>query len=420
MVKKIMKGKMFLLLLSVFLVGLVSALPVYLAPLDGSGHLQPDMVFNYTFNFTTEASCSGVLISNKRVITTDSRGMGFVELNLSGLTERPNYLCKYRNGVLRRVYNFSDVVFGKVWASGLNVAGDANVSGNLDAKYFVGDGSKLTGLPTAGNSSWNQSLADSLYYGVANSFGFYNSTTLGFLSQLTNNLGIGNWSADKSYYVPYAGADRELDLGNNDFKVGSGLFVNGTSGLIGLGTVTPSVRLDVSGDAKISGNLTAGRLSGDGSGLTNLNLDGHKSSFFMPLNKSVVGDFDFNGGWTSGGLSISKGDLYAQTLYVYNITSLGVNMLNVNGSMVPASGFDNTFDIGNSSLRWRDGFFGRDVYVGGDLDVGSGGFVVKSGDVGIGTSTPTSKLNVVGGMNISSSGTEVRVESNGDVNVFLG
>jgi hypothetical protein len=58
-------------------------------------------------------------------------------------------------------------------------------------------------------------------------------------------------------------------------------------------------------------------------------LDGYDSSFFMPLNQSVYGTFDFNGGWTGGGLSIDGGDLYAQTVYVYNITSLNVTEQNL-------------------------------------------------------------------------------------------
>ncbi len=43
------------------------------------------------------------------------------------------------------------------------------------ANYFQGDGSGITGVPGV-NASWNQSHADSLYYDLGNSFGFYNST----------------------------------------------------------------------------------------------------------------------------------------------------------------------------------------------------------------------------------------------------
>ncbi len=44
---------------------------------------------------------------------------------------------------------------------------------------------------------------------------------------------------------------------------------------------------------------------------------------------SVTGTFDFNGGWMNEGLTISGGDIYAQTGYFYNITSLNVTRQNL-------------------------------------------------------------------------------------------
>jgi len=51
--------------------------------------------------------------------------------------------------------------------------------------------------------------------------------------------------------------------------------------------------------------------------------------FFMPTNTSVFGNFSFNGGWTTGGLSIIDGDIYAQTGYFYNLTSLNITKQNL-------------------------------------------------------------------------------------------
>ena len=56
---------------------------------------------------------------------------------------------------------------------------------------------------------------------------------------------------------------------------------------------------------------------------------GHPSSFFMPLNNSVFGRFDFNGGWENGGASIIDGDGYFQTGFFFNITSLNVTQQNL-------------------------------------------------------------------------------------------
>ena len=58
--------------------------------------------------------------------------------------------------------------------------------------------------------------------------------------------------------------------------------------------------------------------------LTEERFDGKPSSFYMPNNKSVFGNFSFNGGWELGGLSIIDGDLYAQTGFFLNLTSLNI------------------------------------------------------------------------------------------------
>ncbi|MGY4884455.1 MAG: hypothetical protein ACP5NZ_02640, partial [Nanobdellota archaeon] len=98
-------------------------------------------------------------------------------------------------------------------------------------------------------------------------------------------------------------------------------------------------------------------------------LQGYNSSFFMPLNHSVYGQFDFNGGWLNDGLSIIDGNLYAQAGYFYNITGLDVNTLKVNGSLLPATGFDGIFDIGSADLRWKDLYLSENANINGTLYV---------------------------------------------------
>jgi len=100
---------------------------------------------------------------------------------------------------------------------------------------------------------------------------------------------------------------------------------------------------------------------------------------------NVTGQYDFNGGWTSNGLSIIDGNLYAQQGYFYQINSLQVANLEMNGSIIPD--MDNQFDLGNSSVRWRDLRLGRDAYI--------------NGSVGIGTTNLQYALNVIGGANFT-------------------
>ena len=81
---------------------------------------------------------------------------------------------------------------------------------------------------------------------------------------------------------------------------------------------------------------------------------------------NVTGVANFNGGWKSSGVTISGGNLFAQTIFVYNITSLAVNDLEINGSLVPD--LNNTFDIGNITQVYKNVYLSGDA---GDIYFGS-------------------------------------------------
>ena len=78
---------------------------------------------------------------------------------------------------------------------------------------------------------------------------------------------------------------------------------------------------------------------------------------------SFTGVQTFDGDWGDGGVRIDNGDLYAQNLFVQNITALNVSEMNTNGSFIPQ--INNTFDLGSDEKRWGNGYFGIDIFISG-------------------------------------------------------
>ncbi|MBM3228558.1 hypothetical protein FJZ20_01580, partial [Candidatus Pacearchaeota archaeon] len=323
--------------------------------------------FTFAFNITSNsnASCVGPIVYNHSVQeTTDTRGIVSLYLpqigsnggNLSSLDyDIQYYLCYYRNGTLKDFTQLGRVPYA-FRATQVNLSEII-----IDSNLTLGD------------------------FNVSAGSGFFN-----FLGSLVNRI--------TRIFVQDIDISGDAIITGN-LSVGTDiLFVDSGSNLIGIGTVTPQNILNVIGDINATTTVYAGEFSGPinwtnlqnypascgagqavqviGDTLTCVDvenattLDGYPASFFMPLNASVYGNFDFNDGWTGGGLSIVDGNIFAQTLYVYNITSLDVSNLNLNGSLFPQEGFDNTFDIGAADKRWRDLYVGRDADIARDLDVG--------------------------------------------------
>ncbi len=293
--------------------------------------------YAFVFNISTASDCSAVVYTNSTSLTTDSRGIiSYYLENVSLDYDQQYWLCYYRDGTLQNASKIARTPYTfrarNITLSGVEV--DSNL--NLTDAYNITD-------------------VD---------YGFFQY--LGSLLERVTKL-----------FVTDADISNNLTVGAN-LSVDSGtLFVDSNSDFVGINTTTPQNTLNVQGDLNVTGTIYGGSTDAT-------TLDGYDSSYFMPLNTSVVGDFDITGSldvdgdWTSGGVTIDGGDIYAQTIYVYNITSLNVT--------------EQDLTIVDALVVFGDTELKQNLTVGTNVL-----FVDSSTDrVGIGTTSPGTKLEVNG------------------------
>jgi hypothetical protein len=183
-------------------------------------------------------------------------------------------------------------------STGVNIAGYANLgtgnlltTGNVSAGFFIGNGSQLTGVDSAGkvangNSNVNIPTANgNITMGVAGNANIITVTGTGVNISGYANLGSGNlittgnvsgnFILGNGYYL--TGVD-QLNVGNAD---GANFIANGTSNVntpiangnitVGIGGVSNTVvftttGVNIAGYVNATGNLTAGNITTSGSG----------------------------------------------------------------------------------------------------------------------------------------------------------
>ncbi len=142
----------------------------------------------------------------------------------------------------------------------------------------------------------------------------------------------------------------------------------------------------LSRNAYINGNLGVGTTApGSKAGIAgNLAVGAAYSLLSAPVNGVIVEGNVGIGTTNPGAYALNvTGDVYVTG----TLTALGSVIFS--GGINPPS--DNAYDLGTADLRWRDLWLSRDAYV--------------NGNVGIGTTSPSGKLEVAGNLVISNSGT---------------
>ena len=314
------------------------------------------------------------------VIETSNLNVGNT-LHVEGGTAG-NLLSQFDGPVL---FNSKVTATGDLEAGSLFLQGSANVS----RKYTVGISTPTT-AGTAGDVIWKSAPTGGQNWGWVyttqnrwHPFGFISANpniNIGLFDQ----VGIGTTTP-----------------GDCTLKVGSGtsLFCVDSEG-VGVGTTANGYKLNVNGDTNIVGTVTATSFSGDGSGLTNLQNDslwapvtGVGVTGLYPLNNLNVGIGTTQGLDGTYSLKLGTVGTYKTDLYVANASQF-----------ISTARFDGNVDVNgklestNYNLNSSSGSLTVGVVTATNIKVGTSATILTttSNGVGIGSTQPTTELDVEG------------------------
>jgi hypothetical protein len=158
-----------------------------------------------------------------------------------------------------------------------------STTGTLTANKFSGDGSLLTNLPTSGGSGSSQWVTTSAGIHTLSNVGIGTTNPSQKLEVVGGEIKAGRIDASSeggqlsfgratdnatAWYIDVYGNTSSPNLRFVDVSNAAIRAVIDGSGNFGLNTALPSSRLDVVGDAKISGVVTASSFSGNASSAT--------------------------------------------------------------------------------------------------------------------------------------------------------
>jgi len=366
--------------------------------------------FNFAFNISNSSNCAvkNIVYSNSTTLTTDSRGIISYYLDNINLDFSDQYwLCYYRDGVLvdtsrivRSAYSFRAK---NTTLSGVEVDSDLDLS---NYNFTTRGGWTSGGVSILGGNIYAQRGY------------FYNITSLNISKQnltvIDDFIVYGNTELKKNFTVDT-----------------NTLFVNSNKNRIGIGTLTPSQAFEVNGYilsdnfnttgynvfAGInSGNLNTanyvtaiGRNAGESNTGTGLTAVGYLAGYDNKgIHVSVVG---YDAGINNEGDYLSAlgdyagnsntGDYVVGVGYNAGLDNDGDYSIGIGYQALTGNNANNVIAIGYQAgiaNLFANQFIVRQANVNA-MPLIQGDFL--SGNVGIGTSTPNNKLEVVGNMTVS-------------------
>jgi len=265
-----------------------------------------------------------------------------------------------------------------------------NPYGSKTANYFLASPNGSAGVPT-----WRSIVAADIPT--------LNQNTTGTAANVTGTVAVANGGTGLTSltagYIPYGN-------GTSAFGSSANLFWDSANSRLGVGTASPSQKLDVNGGIKISGSASLGASVGTGGAV----LD-----YQYPTTRLFIGD---GSGWDFRISSRASSTTTDRVTFLDN-GSVGIGTatpaykLDVNGTINGSTYYSNTVALavtsGSYNLFYRqDGGVG--IYLGGADPAnyydntahiwrdraGSEGMRLNSTGLGIGTASPYNKVEIEG------------------------
>ena len=413
------KGLLIIVSLLGLILPLVSAIgddiPIQIQTTDASGNIITG-TFSITVNISNSSNCDSVLYSNISTRTTDSRGIISFKLeNVSLGFDEQYYFCYYRDGVLKQNQGSGRVpyAFNSKYLGGYDENFFAPLNTSLNGNFTISGSLFINGIDALNGSS-----EDTI---PLNTIIFYNGTSCpqGFseLSAAQGRYIVGNPSGGTlAATVGTALSDQEnraVGQHTHTFtgdEMGEHIHAQHVQGSVAKRTSGTSPSIANAGAGGTTTNeVTEPNTAGTPTG-TNANagsIAGTNAPYVQYFTCIKTATVDLTQGWNqdasslymadstlkvgigtstpSGKLTIVSPDATIQDVFglwiVNGLTEGGIH----EWGLIP--GIDELNDEASFQIK--------------DITQGLSRFVIKSdGNVGIGTSTPTQKLEVNGSVNV--------------------
>ena len=302
-------------------------------------------------------------------------------------------------------------------STGLNVTGIITASGgfNIGSTQVISSGRQLQNI-----ASLDATTTATIESAVSNAPNTFTDLQISGISTFTNG-------------PVFIGSGTSTGTASQRLQVSGGAYVSGN---LGIGSTNPTSKLDVVGDVRVtgvitattfSGNVNAGvgtitNLTGTAGTITNLTATSAIVGTAVTINSTglnvtgiITASGGFNIGIQSGGLNVTTGVVTALNFigagntFLYNSSTKTVSISISGGGSLSIS-------TSITSVAQDIGFVGgAATSIIGIASVGSRFvYIPSTGSVGIGTSIPTSKLHVVGDVLVSGVVTCTDINSTSD------